>query len=222
MSKNPATVVGLQGARAAPAVFTGTPYSAPMLIGIAGRAGTGKDTLARFISHRYGHAIQAFADPLREILSKRFGWPTDMWEDRQWKEVINWKNECGPFSPRSWMQWLGTDVLRRYAGHDIFVRLAFEYWDRHRFPLVLSDIRFNNEAQAVIDRGGFVIELRRDDARAVASHVSEAGLAPKMFHAVLTNDGPLSDMFKGATALIEAEGAKLDLQYELDLKTGQP
>jgi len=191
--------------------------AAPALIGIAGRAGVGKDTLAQWISHRYGHRVQAYADPLRTILNQRFGWTADMWENRAWKEAVDWKNGCGNFSPRDWMQWLGTDILRQYAGYDIFVKLAFQRWDRAPYALVMSDIRFNNEAQAIVDRGGFVIELRREAAGPVRSHVSESGVDPKLFHGVLTNDSTLSDLFLGARTLLEAEGSQRAVQLELDL-----
>lgn len=203
---------GLPGAE-----FSGRPYSAPMLIGLAGRAGVGKDTLATWLGHRYGHAVRAYADPLRQMLSQRFGWTIDQWNDRHWKE----NHEVGGFTPRQWLQWLGTDILREYAGYDILVQLAFRRWDRKPFPMVLSDIRFNNEAQGVINRGGFVIELQRGDAPKINAHVSESGVDPKYINAVLTNDGTISDLFEGARALIENEGARLGMQYELDLRGAQ-
>lgn len=175
----------------------------PSLIGLAGIAGVGKDTLAGFIQSEYGHRIRAYADPLRALLNARFGWQPQQWTNRGWKENAHWANECGNFSPRSWMQWLGTDVLRRYAGEDIFVRLAFEDWDQAPFPMVLSDIRFNNEAKAITDRGGFVIMLHRPDAMPVEPHVSERSLPQVQAH--LWNISTIPQLFESARAMLEHE-----------------
>lgn len=174
----------------------------PQLIGLTGRAGVGKDTLAAYLATEYGYQVRAFADPLRAILNARFGWSPDLWANREWKESAAWHNEAGPFSPRNWAQWLGTDVLREYAGFDIFVRLAFRDWDLQPFTMVVPDVRFDNEAQAIIDRGGLVLKLTRNDAAPVHPHVSERGVAPGLIHGAVCNDGVREQLYDSANLIM--------------------
>ena len=60
----------------------------PSLIGIAGAAGAGKDTVANHLVQHYGYTVYKFADPLKRMLCDFFGWPMDAWEDREWKDRV--------------------------------------------------------------------------------------------------------------------------------------
>jgi hypothetical protein len=61
--------------------------------------------------------------------------------------------------------------------------------------VVITDVRFDNEALWIRKQGGWVIELIRDKAAAVNDHVSEAGLNPRHVDFHIVND------FKSAEAL---------------------
>lgn len=174
----------------------------PQLIGLTGRAGVGKDTLAAWLASEHGYQVRAFADPLRALLNARFGWQPQQWANREWKETAAWHNEAGPFSPRNWMQWLGTEVLREHAGYDIFVRLAFRDWDLQPFTMVLADVRFDNEAQAIIERGGLVLEVTRAAAAPVNPHVSEHGVTPTLIHGSVCNDGSREQLYSSADLIL--------------------
>lgn len=188
----------------------------PQLIGITGRAGVGKDTLATFINDRLRYVRYAYADPLRALLNARFGWQPHEWENREWKETAcRWNG--APFSPRNWMQWLGTEVLRQYAGYDIFIRLAFQQWDLTPYRMVISDVRFTNEAVAIQKRGGLVIEIVRDDVEPVEAHISEHGVPRGLINGTVTNNGTREQLYHGAVQLIKTAWAERGVQLDLPL-----
>lgn len=72
--------------------------------------------------------------------------------------------------------------------------------------LIISDVRFDNEAQAIKDKGGFIIEIERD-VDSTDSHASEKRLSDSMIDFVVINDGTLEEF---ENLLIMVVNAKLD------------
>lgn len=195
------------------------------LVGITGRAGSGKDTAADFLVSTYGFHRVAFADPIKELLNARFGWSMEQWQDREWKEEPNdqsgwnWKtaNSCADaFSPRSWAQWLGTDV-GRFIDQDAWTKIALRKIkaitaQEPNARFVIPDVRFDSEAQLIVASGGTVIELRRPDAAAVNAHVSEAGVSADYVRTVILNTGTireLEEMLAGVLGLAPVQFTKV-------------
>lgn len=183
----------------------------PPIIGITGAAGSGKDTLASHLVERHGYVRYSCADPIKDMLNARFGWKPEYWDDRTWKERParqHGANQTGllfeSFSPRSWAQWLGTEVGRTLAGPDVWINmlLAKAYGAGHR-RIVIPDIRFDNEAEAVIGHTGVVWKIVRSNIEPVASHVSEQGVSGRLIDEVIYNDGEPTNMFLDADHVIE-------------------
>ena len=59
----------------------------PLLIGLSGKAGSGKDTAAEYLMAMHGFRQVAFADPLRAVVSAVFGVPPADFRDREAKEA---------------------------------------------------------------------------------------------------------------------------------------
>ena len=74
-------------------------------------------------------------------------------------------------TPRYAMQTIGTDWGRKMIGDSLWVNA----W-RNTLPkgnIVVDDVRFENEADAVRELGGLVVRLTRRDTLAVGNHESE-------------------------------------------------
>lgn len=170
----------------------------PLLIGLTGRAHSGKTTAAEHLVRTYWLEHYAFADPLRDGLMAIFNLePTDF-KGEQKERPLNWLNH----SPRQLMQSLGTEWARNTVHPDVWVKIAeqnIDYMTRALSELigfVISDIRFENEADFIRKRGGTVIHLSRKDTPGVNPHRSEAGIAVQASDLILPNNGTVEDLLR--------------------------
>lgn len=125
-----------------------------VLIGLIGRKQSGKDTFADYLVRTRGFKKHSFAEPVKQICQIMFHLETEQMHDPRLKEKVD---ERWGLSPRQMMQKVGTDMVRDMLGND--------FWVRHmdmRAPagnVIISDVRFRNEAQWVKDRGGVLIRI---------------------------------------------------------------
>jgi hypothetical protein len=172
-----------------------------MLIGLCGAAGAGKNTVAELLTDSNGapFAQIAFADPLYECVSTITGLPVARLKDREVKEtVIPWLGK----SPRQMLQTLGTEWGRGAVHPEIWIRIAMERAAQHLSfnGVVITDVRFDNEAQAIVDAGGEVWRVTRPGWRCLAeeaaAHQSEAGVSEYLIARTIDNSGTLDDLRK--------------------------
>lgn len=168
-----------------------------LLIGLAGRARTGKTTAANHLANVHGFQTYAFADPLREGLMNIFNLSPCDFDDDLKEQPIGWLGR----STRELMQSMGTEWGRNMVHPELWLLLAeqnLEFLGQAHDTatgFVISDLRFENEADFVRKRGGIVIHVLRPDAAEVNPHVSETGIGIQDNDLVLHNEGALDDLF---------------------------
>lgn len=175
------------------------------LIGINGRKGSGKSTLANaFKKHLYDNyqrqaIVASFAAPLKRVCYKLFGGHLDNYygTDEQkssptpyWQEKLgyvlddNGKKISSPGfgSYREIMQTIGTKLFRECLDKDFWLYVMEQHFNEAKkgfnSVFIIDDVRFDNEAQWIIDRGGFVytVHPRRISAKK-DEHISEQPLS---------------------------------------------
>ena len=127
-----------------------------LIIGIMGRKGSGKDTFFSHLALSAGTKTirrLAFADPLKEEVSKAMGVPVEWIEERknQW-----WM--------RTILQIWGTEFRREHFGEHYWIDKMRQQIKRVSLSsdiVVLTDVRFKNEADFVINNGGVLIRVVR-------------------------------------------------------------
>jgi hypothetical protein len=144
------------------------------LIGLTGQAGCGKDTFADFLCEAEAYRRIAFADPLKDAICNILGVSREKLEDRDYKERVI--PSIGK-SPRQMMQTLGTEWGRERVNPSLWTVLAEERINvrlqyRH---VVVTDVRFENEASLIRNMGGIIIKIHRYNIDAMR-HASEAGI----------------------------------------------
>lgn len=96
---------------------------------------------------------------------------------------------------RRLLQRLGTEAGRQTLWDSIWVDAAFAGIPDDA-KVVVTDCRFPNEAQAIMDRGGYVWRIMRAGVGPVNNHPSETSLDNWSFDAWIHNDATLEDFRK--------------------------
>lgn len=162
----------------------------PALIGLTGRARAGKDTVADFLVAALGGYRYAFADPIRSMLVPLGVNLADPYWDGRKEEII----PALGVSPRRLMQTLGTDWGRELINPDLWLLMAQQRLLHYGPGMIVSDVRFNNEAEWIRKHGGKIIHVHRPVAVSVESHVSEQGVDRSQEDILLFNTGTLEEL----------------------------
>jgi hypothetical protein len=168
-----------------------------VVIGVTGRAGHGKDTVADYLKS-LDFQVLHYAGPLKHGVSALFDIPLEWLYDASLKEKV--VPEWGR-SPRQLMQWLGTDVMREQVNEHFWLwhmrkrLLAMPSGTR----VVVADCRFDNEAALL--KKDFGAQIWRVDASRrlepgggplqgeTAGHVTEKGVDDRLVDVHLDNNG---------------------------------
>lgn len=154
------------------------------VIGITGKAGSGKDTVGDILRDKYDFATTKLAFPIQKIVCGLFGFDVDKWQDREWREAVQPIYDC---SPRRLAQTLGTEWGRNSVKHSLWLDLTFDLIKKEVLdPVAITDVRFNNEAEFIRGNGGFMIHVHRSNLEGIEhrGHQSERGITvdPRDFH----------------------------------------
>jgi len=182
-------------------------FEQEQIIGIAGFAQSGKDTLANYLVENHGYTRVAFADTLRGMLYETNPIVALVY-DENYREItrvqnvvnaIGWEGAKAEYPEiRELLQRLGTEAGRKHIADDIWSRTVFER--PHAAKLVIPDVRFPNEAKAIKDRGGTIVRVKRNGYEPINAHVSET--AYDGFDIVVENNGTPEEMFQSAISAL--------------------
>ena len=169
------------------------------IVGLSGRAGSGKSTAADVLVDA-GWSRVKFAAALKDMM--RALYRAAGLDDAEIERRIEGDLKetpcpllCGK-TPRHAMQTLGTDWGRNMIGPDLWIGLARSRIEGHMLDgrsVVADDVRFENEAATIRDLGGLVVQIKRETGASVGDHVSEAGVDANIEYC---NDGS-ADQLRG-------------------------
>ena len=92
------------------------------------------------------------------------------------------------------MQSLGTQWGRDLVDPGLWLRATMDQVDKiaDRFT-VIDDVRFDNEAEAIRSRGGYVIEVERDGLRYDSTIPSETGVSVHLIDRTFANNNTAAE-----------------------------
>lgn len=164
------------------------------MIGIHGKMGSGKDTLLERLRLRSAKFQRhSFADPLKRSAAVLLGM-TDEQLDK-WKRDGSYRVRVThdgytvkDLTIRTYLQRYGTEAHRDIFGDNFWVDQAMRVADQSpedAIP-VFTDVRFENEALAIIARGGRIIQVSGPDED-TGEHASEKPLPIDLVDYMLGN-----------------------------------
>ena len=141
-----------------------------MIIGVCGFIGSGKDTIADYLTNFHGFRRESFANSLKDAVAQVFGWDRTMLEGRT-KQAHEWREHVDPWwaerldmpnlTPRWVLQYWGTEVCRKAFHDDIWIASLENKLRNSKDDIVISDCRFPNEIKSIKNAGGIVIRVKR-------------------------------------------------------------
>jgi hypothetical protein len=141
-----------------------------MIIGVCGFIGSGKDTVADYLTNFHGFRRESFANSLKDAVAHVFGWDRTMLEGRtkqarEWREQLDlwWSERLGipELTPRWVLQNWGTEVCRKGFHDDIWIASLENKLRNSKDDIVISDCRFPNEIKSIKNAGGIVVRVIR-------------------------------------------------------------
>lgn len=158
-----------------------------MLLGFTGFGGSGKDSAADMLIERIGGWTKmGFADALRQMALainprirtglKHYAEADGTTPYADLVRAVGYKRAKQFPDVREFLQRLGTEAIRDVIGPDIWVEILAERIEAalHSVNIVITDVRFPNEAQRIRDLGGYLVRVVRPGVGPVNAHASES------------------------------------------------
>lgn len=172
-----------------------------IIIGLTGLKQSGKSTAAKYLESKYGFKRHNFKDALIKELKKNFPDLLGEMVSVHNAESVDKLFEIKPPLIRKLLQNYGTEVRRREDS---------EYWIRdwiNNRPLanmVVDDVRFLNEAEAVRLYGGRIVQIIKQGQESNDQHQSETEMAQIIPDSkIMANEGKPEDIEKAIDLLME-------------------
>lgn len=155
-----------------------------MIVGITGKAGSGKDTVANELICRYGFERDTLAAPIKRFVADTFRIPwlvvdgaNPLARQKREEQIATWPG----WTTRKLLQFVGTELMRNNIDKDIWVKsLILRINEKPELNYVIPDIRFPNELQGLKDafKDDFVmVKVVRNTTvtlNGISNHESEA------------------------------------------------
>lgn len=189
-----------------------------IVIGLGYKYKSGKDTLADYLVEEYGFTKLAFAERLKEACKVIFGFSDEQVYGRLKSEPDEfWCQALGrEVTPGDLLQKIGTEGMRQVIHPDVWARALQREVETLRaaepdINIVISDVRFHNEANVIRGAlGGVVVRIDRADRDLGGrdpNHASEVDLDDYPWYEkgclIVDNNGPLEQLYQAGDYLVE-------------------
>ncbi|GLV78343.1 deoxynucleotide monophosphate kinase family protein [Streptomyces hygroscopicus] len=168
-------------------------------IGIIGRARSGKDTAGKYFVEQHGYRRVALADPIKEAALRtnpivKVDHAAEYYRLAEDIAEFGWERAKDDTAEvRRILQELSAAI--RALDEDFWLRLALKATEEANdagAPVIITDIRYPNEAASLARAGFHLLHINRPGIPQM-DHVSEKTLRPEDARYLIRNDGTLDD-----------------------------
>jgi len=185
-----------------------------MIIGIAGKKRSGKDTISDYLIQEYKFIKYGFADPIKDIAKIIFGFTEEQLYGNE-KDIIDlhWG-----IKPRDFFQKFGTDygqfifpehfpeIFKGKNERGLWVKV-FKNWYLDKLDkdpdikVIINDVRFFHEYDIIKYLGGYIIKVNRNNSLN-DEHISENELDNTNFDCIIQNNSSIQDLYRKIKEII--------------------
>ena len=176
-----------------------------IVVGMIGKAGSGKDTVGDYLRDEYGFTGLALADTLKRGVQEMFVIPDDIMYDREKREQP--LHDMPDWTVRKLLQFVGTELVRTHIDDMAWTKSLIK-----RYPeigdIVVTDVRFPNEIAAIRELSGcsvFFIRVSRPGHIGtdigIKNHASEIHDLEGDFD--IENNGTIDDLYGKVDEIIK-------------------
>ncbi|MEV1109972.1 hypothetical protein AB0I95_15155 [Micromonospora sp. NPDC049751] len=164
------------------------------LVGLIGRKQVGKDTVAARLVERHGYVRYAFADNVRKValaidplidIGFEYVPLSAVVEEDGWEMGKQLYPDV-----RQVLQRIGTEAIREIDPY-FWIRAVMDVVEADVRPVVITDVRFHNEAEAIRRAGGLLVRVIRPGGDTTDPHISETELIDRATDYEIHNDAGL-------------------------------
>jgi dephospho-CoA kinase len=201
-----------------------------MIIGIAGKRRSGKDTISDYLIKEYDFIKYGFADPIKDIGKIIFGFTEEQLYGNK-KDIIDLR---WGIKPRDFFQKFGTDygqnifpehfpeIFKGGNKRGLWVQI-FKNWYLNKIvedpfiKVIINDVRFLHEYDVIKSLGGYIINVERNGVERNSvernsvernsverndSHISENELDNINFDGSIQNNDSIEDLYRKIKEII--------------------
>lgn len=175
------------------------------IIGLTGFARSGKTTVAEYLTDAHGYFHDSFAWPIREMVRNLLGYSWAEFDAKK-EAPVPWLNNV---TPRYLMQTLGTEWGRNMIHPELWTRACAQRIHdalARNQNVVISDVRFENEAEMIRSLGGEIWFVYRPGVVLPdGAHVSETSIGRIQSDHVIDNDASIPALRGRVAALLAGQ-----------------
>lgn len=185
----------------------------PKLIGITGLKRSGKDTCGLFLINNHNYVKYSFAGALKNACSEIFMFDYEQTEGSKKED----HDERWNINPRKVFQRFGTEIFRdnleqffpemKHIKHNFWI-YRFKIWYEKQLELnpnirvVISDVRFQNEADIIKELGGILIKVYRKNLKNNDTHSSETNIMKIKSDFMIYNDSTIENYYENLKSIL--------------------
>ena len=169
------------------------------IIGVSGKARSGKNVFAEYLAAelyektRQPYVLMAYADVLKNMVQEEFDLSWDqLWgdekeaEDKRYHKQLKYRGGVRPAVdelPSSY--WTGREIMQAFGSFyrsidpNFWVKKLFRIIEEKEYnSVIITDVRYPNEVDPVLEKGGYHIRVHRDIESKIhgQQHSSETSL----------------------------------------------
>lgn len=189
-----------------------------VLIGITGFARAGKDTFAKMLAQElYKQTdrffiLMAYAHELKLRVQRDFDLSYEqLWGNEKEIEDKRYVSTDKSLYHGDELYWTPREILQNYG--EFYRTIDCNFWVKHLFGVIernsyknviITDVRHLSEAQPIVDGGGYIIKIIREDKAEIHNHqhVSETSMTGyDKIDFIVDNNSTLDDLKLNVTGV---------------------